>query len=131
MDLYVRDRMTTPVATITPETGLQTALRLMDERRLRRLPVVDEPAVRLVGVVAERDLLVAAIEYVQTPVEVEQFMVRKPVTVRPTTPLQDAAALMAAHHIGGLPVVDDESRVVGIITETDILRTFVELLVAA
>ena len=57
--MFVRDRMSSPAVTITPNTTLQDALNLMHEHRFRRLPVVDEKG-RLVGIVSERDLLYAS-----------------------------------------------------------------------
>jgi acetoin utilization protein AcuB len=57
--MFVRDRMSSPAVTITPNTTLQNALNLMHEHRFRRLPVVDEKG-KLVGIVSERDLLYAS-----------------------------------------------------------------------
>jgi CBS domain-containing protein len=54
-------------------------------------------------------------------------MSKKVITVAPDTPLQEAARLMVEHKIGGLPVVDENNRVVGVITETDIFKAFVEI----
>ena len=80
----------------------------------------------LVGILAERDLLLAATRYLQAPVEVAEIMHRTVVTATPEMPINEAARLMAEHSIGGLPVLENGKDVVGIITETDILRTFAE-----
>ncbi len=81
---------------------------------------------RLVGIVVERDLLVAAMRYLQSRVEVGDVMTRDVITVGPDTDLVDVARTMLARKIGGLPVVD-EGRLVGIVTESDIFKRFVEL----
>ena len=123
--MIVAQRMSSPAVTVRADVDFQSALALMQERRLRRLPVVDA-AGAVTGMVAERDLLVAAMRFLQSRVDVADIMQRDVVTVAPATPIQDAARLMLEHHIGGLPVVDD-GRLVGVITETDIFRRFVEL----
>ncbi|HXF61605.1 MAG TPA: CBS domain-containing protein [Caldilineaceae bacterium] len=136
--MYVCDRMSAPAITITPETPFQDALKLMREHRFRRLPVVNE-AGRLVGIVSERDLLHAApspatslsiweMNYLLSKLRVEQLMATQVIVVCPDTPIEEAARLMVEHKIGGLPVVDDKRRVVGVITETDIFKAFVEML---
>ncbi len=123
--MIVAQRMSSPAVTVRADADFQSALALMQERRLRRLPVVDA-AGAVTGMVAERDLLVAAMRFLQSRVDVADIMQKDVVTVAPATPIQDAARLMLEHHIGGLPVVDD-GRLVGVITETDIFRRFVEL----
>ncbi len=123
--MLVRDRMSERPVTIREDADYEEALRLMQDRALHHLPVLDKEG-RLVGIVAERDLLLAAMHYLQTPVEVGQVMHRDVVTTRPDTPIAEAAALMVDHHIGGLPVVDARQGVIGVITETDVFRAFVE-----
>lgn len=124
--MLVRDRMSTPVTTIASDDSFHDGLRLMQQRKLRRLPVVDQEN-RLVGIVAERDLTIAASQYLNAPVDVEEIMCRDVLTIAPETPISEAAILMVDRRIGGLPVVDEDSHVLGIITESDIFRTFVEL----
>ena len=135
--MFVRDRMTTPVATVTASTSFPDALKLMRDRQFRRLPVVDRRD-RLVGIVSERDLLHAApsdatslsiweSQYLLAKLETKRIMTKDVITVTPDAPVEDAARLMVANKIGGLPVVDEQNRVVGIITETDIFETFVEM----
>lgn len=136
--MFVRDRMSSPATTVTPNTPYQEALRLMRERKFRRLPVVDADQ-KLVGIVSERDLLHASpspatslsvweMNYLLSKLKVEQLMASKVVVVSPDTPLEEAARLMVEHRVGGLPVVDPQHRVVGVITETDIFKAFVEML---
>jgi acetoin utilization protein AcuB len=123
--MIVAQRMSSPAVTVRADTDFQSALALMQQRNLRRLPVVDGAGV-LTGMVAERDLLLAAMRYLQSRVDVADIMQKDVVTVAPATPIQDAARLMLDHRIGGLPVVDG-GKLVGVITETDIFRRFVEL----
>ena len=123
--MLVRNRMSRPAITVRQDADFQKALALMQEKKLRRLPVVDDGGA-LVGIVVERDLLVAAMRYLQSRVEVADVMTRGVVTVGPDADLVDVARTMLERRIGGLPVVED-GRLVGIVTESDIFRRFVEL----
>jgi len=123
--MLVRNRMSRPAVTVRQDADFQKALALMQEKRLRRLPVVDDDG-HLVGIVVERDLLVAAMRYLQSRVEVGDVMSRNVVTVGPDADLNEVARTMLERKIGGLPVVED-GRLVGIITESDIFKRFVEL----
>lgn len=125
--MVVRDYMSVPPITLTTDDSYHAALRLLQENRLHHVPVVDHRKA-LVGILAERDLLLAAARYMHNPVDVNEVMHRDVVTAMPETPLSEAATLMTTHKIGSLPVVDAEDKLVGIITETDILRAFIDLL---
>ena len=123
--MLVRNRMSGPAVTVRQDADFQKALALMQEKKLRRLPVVDEDG-QLVGIIVERDLLVAAMRYLQSRVEVGDLMTRNVVTVGPDTDLNEVARTMLERKIGGLPVVE-HGRLVGIITESDIFKRFVDL----
>jgi len=123
--MLVRNRMSRPAVTIRQDADFQKALALMQEKKLRRLPVVDDDD-QLVGIVVERDLLVAAMRYLQSRVEIGDVMTRNVVTVGPDTDLNEVARTMLERKIGGLPVVE-HGRLLGIITESDIFKRFVEL----
>ncbi|MDQ7028599.1 MAG: CBS and ACT domain-containing protein [Ardenticatenia bacterium] len=136
--MFVRDRMSSPAVTVQPDAPFPEAMQLLRERKFRRLPVVDKDG-RLVGIVSERDLLYASpspasslsiweMNYLLAQLKIEEIMTTPVITTTPETPIEDAAHLMVTHKVGGLPVVDDENRVVGVITETDIFKTFVEML---
>jgi len=112
--------------TIRSDADYKAALKLMQDQQLHHVPVLDADK-KLVGIVAERDLLLAATHHLQSAVEVGEVMHRGVVTATPAMPIGEAAALMVDHRIGGLPVVDDRQGVVGVITETDIFRAFVEM----
>ena len=135
--MLVRDRMTHDPITITPETSFQEALKTIREKKIRRLPVLDTGG-RLVGIVSEKDMLYASpspatslsifeLHYLLAKLAVKDIMIREVVTTTGDTPLEDAARLMVDRKIGCLPVVED-GQVVGIITETDIFKSFVECL---
>jgi len=123
--MLVRNRMSGPAVTVRQDADFQKALALMQEKKLRRLPVVDDDG-QLVGIIVERDLLVAAMRYLQSRVEVGDLMTRNVVTIGPDADLNEVARTMLERKIGGLPVVE-HGRLVGIITESDIFKRFVEL----
>ena len=138
--MFVRHRMTSPALTVGPDMPVMDALQYMKERNVRRLPVVDDEG-RLLGIVSEKDLLRAApsdattlsifeVTYLLNRLTVGRVMTRDVITVTEDTPLELAALTMADRHLGGLPVVEG-GRVIGIITETDILFGFAELLGAS
>ena len=124
--MLVRDRMSRHPVTIRTDADYKKALSLMQEHAMHHVPVLDAGN-KLAGVLAERDLLLAATHYLQSAIEVFEIMHRNVVTAAPDMPITEAAMLMVNNKIGGLPVIDGKQRVVGIITETDIFRAFVEL----
>ncbi|WP_324715765.1 CBS and ACT domain-containing protein [Carboxydochorda subterranea] len=134
--MRVRDKMTPNPITVEPSTPVSQALRLMEGRKIRRLPVVQ--AGRLVGIVTLLDLMrvsaspattlsIYELRYLLDKLTVQEAMSRRLITVGPDEPIEQAALLMRQHKIGGLPVVEGD-HLVGIITETDIFDAFVELL---
>jgi len=124
--MLVHDHMTPRPITLRPDTDFKSALQLMQQHGVHHLPVlgVDD---RLVGIVAERDLMFAALRYLGSSVDVDRVMHRKVVTATPEMSVADAASLMVTHSIGGLPVVDASGTVVGVITESDIFKAFVRM----
>jgi acetoin utilization protein AcuB len=135
----VRDRMTRTVATTHPEVPVMAARELMRKRVLRHLPVVDQRG-RLVGIITDRDLRqvifmpalrnrVPEVGELLRRLTVSDIMIREVVVVKPGARIDEAARLMHERKIGALPVVE-RGRVVGIITESDILAAFEELLAA-
>lgn len=124
--MLVRDQMSSPALTVRDDEDYKVALRMMQENALHHLPVVDADG-QVVGMAAERDLVLAATRYLQSAVEVGEVMHRGAVTTRPDVALTDAVGLMLRHRIGGLPVVDADQHLVGLITETDIFKVFVKM----
>lgn len=137
--MFVRDRMTKHPLTIIEDQSISGAHRYMEEQSIRHLPVVNK-AGAMVGLITEDDLLKAEpsgatslsvweIHSLLDRVKVKDVMVRKLITTTEDTPIEEAAHLMLEHKIGCLPVVRD-GQLVGIITESDMFRTFMELFAA-
>lgn len=135
--MLVGERMSRPVITIHPEMAIQEALNEMRREKVRRFPVVDQRG-RLVGIVSERDLLHAApsdatslsvfeLNYLLSRIPVGEVMTADVLTVSEDTPVEVAARMMADNKIGGMPVTNN-GEVVGIITETDLFKIFLEIL---
>jgi acetoin utilization protein AcuB len=133
----VRKCMSRRVITVGPDTGLAQAAKLMRARKIRHLPVVESRG-RLIGIVTSRDLRQALfapavqdrpedVLDVLNALLVRDVMTRGVVTVRAATTLREAARLMHERKLGALPVVEND-RLVGILTETDVLDAFQRLL---
>ena len=130
----VKDRMSKTPATVTSDESLKDAIWKMEHGHFRHLPVIDEND-KLIGMLTDRDvrLIRPSLAFVDKndaavqlwSIAVQQAAVFDPVRVKPETTLKESAELMLRWHIGGLPVVDDHDKVVGVITYTDILREFV------
>lgn len=137
--MVVGQIMTRNVITVDPTGSIGMAIELMREHGFRRLPVVEDG--RLVGIVTDRDLRQATnsplvlrerwySDFLLEAIKVRSCMTANPITVQPATPVVEAAHLLRQHKIGGLPVVDadDPSRVVGMVTITDMLDCLIRLL---
>lgn len=132
--MLVRARMTRDVVLASPKTTLAEALNLLRGHNFRHLPVVEDE--HLVGLVSDRDLRMAmppiwaeAREELRAALDdktLGDVMTTEIISVPPDTPIEEAAKLLYEHHIGCLPVLE-EDRLIGILTETDILRSYVEL----
>lgn len=134
--MLVEERMTRNPVTAKVDTPVTEAQAVMRREKIHHLPVVDRDG-KLVGIVTEKDLLYASpspatslsvyeITYLLGKLTVEKVMTKDLITIKEDTPLEDAARIMADNNIGGLPVVRD-GMLVGIITESDLFRIFVEL----
>ena len=128
----VRDIMSEKMVTISESDTLSTVEDIMTLGRVRHMPVVH--AGRLVGVVSERDLLRTSLSNLTEfgseerrlflhAVEIARVMSAPPITIAPDATVEEAAQVMADRKIGCLPVLEDE-RLLGIVTETDVLRYF-------
>ena len=129
--MFVGERMSRPVIAVSPDTSINEALAMFKKEHIRRAPVVKNG--KLVGIVSEKDLLNASpsdattlsiweMHYLISKVKIKDVMSKKV-----DTPIEEAARIMADKKIGGLPVMDGE-RVVGMITETDLFKIFLELM---
>lgn len=130
--MFVQDVMQSTVLTVTPQATLPEAIRLAQQRGIRHLPVLDNG--RLVGILSDRDLkramaspAVSLASHEQEEaigrITVDEIMTRNVITVGPRFPLEEAARLMLREKISALPVTED-GRLVGIVTETDVLALF-------
>jgi len=135
--MLVGKRITPNPITLTPTVPIAEALEWMRREKVRRFPVVDKKG-KLVGIVARSDLLHAApssvtslniweVTYLLSQVKVKETMTKDVITVTEDCPLEEAARIMADNKIGGLPVMRD-GIVVGIITESDLFKVFLEIL---
>jgi acetoin utilization protein AcuB len=127
--MLVREWMTSPAVVVPPEMEAQQALDRMIQLRHHRLPV--ERDGKIVGIVARSDIEAKLgwdrMAWRRLNRRVEDAMTWNPYTVAPEDPLEMAVNLMLHHKIGGIPVVEN-GRIVGIITETDIFRAFVQVI---
>lgn len=134
--MLVKDRMTLNPYTVSPETPINDAFSIMQDHHFRRLPVVKQG--KVVGIVTEKELQrvtpssatslsVFELNYLLSKMTVKDAMTKDPVTIQDTEQLEKAAILMRTHNIGALPVLRDK-RLVGIITETDIFDSFIDML---
>jgi acetoin utilization protein AcuB len=134
--MFVRNYMSPNPLTVEPDISFPEAMGILRRKKIRRLPVVEHD--RLIGIVVEEDLLsnqpspatTLSIHEMYALLErlrVRQIMSRPVITVEGICPIEEAARIMVEHKIGCLPVMDGE-KLVGIITETDIFKTLVEVL---
>ncbi len=112
--------------TIRPHASVGEAIELMKANSIRHLPVVTSGN-RLVGFLTLADLKQGLIPSMLGDVSLDDLMIKNPVTVKPDDDIEFAAQLIYNHKIGGMPVVQD-GRLVGIVTATDMLRTFIDMM---
>jgi acetoin utilization protein AcuB len=134
--MLVGERMSKPVITISPDLPIAEAMNMVKIEHVRRFPVVKDG--KLLGLVSDKDLLNASpspvttlsiweLNYLLNKITVSEVMVKNVLTVTEDTPIEQAARIMADNQIGGLPVMRN-GGVVGMITETDLFKIFLELL---
>ena len=120
--MLVRNRMTKNPVTIAPHEMLATAREKMTTGRFRRLPVVENDA--LIGILTDRDI--NRYVGVEERTKVRATMTETPLTISPDMSIEEATQLLLKHQISGLPVVDD-GKLVGILTTSDILLAFLDI----
>ncbi|UCD85591.1 MAG: CBS domain-containing protein [Deltaproteobacteria bacterium] len=129
--------MTKNTLVLSGRDPVHKAFLLLKDNKIRHLPVVEKD--RIVGIVTDRDIRHFIIprkdpktkgkfNFQLKDLKVEDVMTSDPITVTPDTRIEQVARLMLEHKIGGIPVVDQKRRLVGIVTEEDTMRVFVELL---
>lgn len=129
--------MTKNTLVLSRSDSVHKAFLLLKDNKIRHLPVVERK--KVVGIVTDRDIrhfivprkdprTKGKFNYQLRELTVEEVMTPDPITVTPDTNIERVARLMLEHKIGGIPVVDEKQRLVGIVTEEDALRVFVELM---
>jgi acetoin utilization protein AcuB len=130
----VSEWMTGNVITTRRNTSISSAHQIMRENNVRRLPVVEDG--KLIGIITIGDVREASpsdattlsiweLNYLWAQLTVEKVMSRNVYAVRPDSLMLDAAELMLEHKVSGLPVLNENNELVGIITESDIFRMLV------
>ena len=133
----VQNWMTTDVVSVGPETSLLKVGKLMKDHHIRRIPVVDE-AGQVIGIISDRDVRDASpskattldmyeMHYLLAELKAKNIMTAKPITVKPTDTVEQAALIMLDNKVGGLPVVDDAGKLVGIISDHDVFKAMVDI----
>ncbi|HPU44137.1 MAG TPA: CBS and ACT domain-containing protein, partial [Dictyoglomaceae bacterium] len=134
--MLVKMRMTKDPISVSPDTSILEAWKMMQNSQVRRLLVMDKG--KLVGIVTERDLRsvspsratslsIFEINYLLEKLKVKDAMTSNPIIVDADAPIEEAALIMKNNKVSALPVIED-GKVVGIITESDIFRAFIEML---
>lgn len=134
--MNVGKRISSPVITVSPDLPVPEALALMNQEKIRHMPVVQKG--KMIGIVTKNDLLNASpsratslsvweINYLLNKIKVEDVMTAKVITVSEDTPIEEAARIMTDNKISCLPVMRGKDMV-GIITETDLFKVFLELM---
>jgi len=132
--MLVGQRMSRPVITVGPDLPITEAINLLKREKIRRAPVIQKG--KLVGIITMADLLNASpskatslsiweINYLISKITVKDVMAKKVITVAEDIPIEEAARLMADTKIGGMPVMHG-NEIVGMITETDLFKVFLE-----
>ena len=126
--MLLREIMHTDVLTVSPETKLCEAYRLMHERKIRHLPVLDGE--KLVGIITDRDLRFATSKLSEVPFDpeetVQNVMIKKVITAHPDDPIEIAARIMRDLKIGSL-VIMENGKLAGIVTGIDLLDALLAL----
>ena len=134
--MLVGERMSRPVISVSPDASIHDVLVMFKKEHIRRAPVMKDG--KLVGIISQGDLLNASpspvstlsvweMNYLLSKVTVKRVMSKKVTTVDVDTPIEEAARIMADTKIGGMPVMNN-GKVVGMITETDLFKVFLELM---
>jgi acetoin utilization protein AcuB len=137
--MLIRDWMTTNVITVTADTSMLKAGKLMKDHDIRRLPVVDDSG-RVIGIVSAGDVQAASpsksttldmseLYHLLLEMKIKDIMAPNPVTVGPLDTVEQVALLMLEQNLfpGGLPVVDADKKLIGIITDYDVFKVLLNI----
>jgi acetoin utilization protein AcuB len=134
--MLVETWMSKPVITVNADDSMQKATTLLKEKHIRFLPVMEND--KLAGIITDRDLKRASasdatsleiyeLVYLLSKIKVKEIMTKDPITVPPYYTIEETSRILLEKKISGVPVVDDEGKVIGIITRDDLLRVLVNL----
>ncbi|AEH44642.1 CBS domain containing protein [Thermodesulfatator indicus DSM 15286] len=134
--MLVKEWMTEDPITIDENASIMKAVQIMKEHSMRRLPVVK--AGKLVGIITDRDIREATpsrattldiheLYYLLSEIRVKDVMTPNPIAISPDVTVEYAAVVMLENCISGLPIVDEENHVLGIITQTDIFKVLIHI----
>lgn len=124
--MKIKSLMISDPITVTRNTSIEEAIEIMKTNSIRHLPVVDEEAM-LEGFVTLADLKVGLIPSMVAGLSLADLMIKDPITVEPNSDIEIAAQLIYKYKISGIPVVR-KGKLVGIITDSDLLRTFIDMM---
>ncbi|NCD25702.1 MAG: CBS domain-containing protein [Deltaproteobacteria bacterium] len=135
--MIIKDWMTTDVITIDPEASMMRAAKLMKEKGIRRLPVIDAKG-NVVGIISDRDIKEASpskattldvheLYYLLSEIKVKNIMTPNPMTIRDTDTVVKCAAIMHDKKLSGLPVLNDRNELVGIMTQNEVYRVLLSI----
>lgn len=135
--MLIRDWMAKDVITVSPDTSMMKASKALKAHDISRVPVVDHSG-RVVGIVSDRDIKEASpskattldvheLYYLLAEIKVKDIMTVDPLVTSPTNTVENAAMMMIEKDFGGLPVVDDDGKLVGIITVSDIFNVLISI----
>jgi acetoin utilization protein AcuB len=135
--MIIKDWMTKDVITVDPETSMMRAAKLMKEKNIRRLPVVDDKG-KVVGMLSDRDVKEASpskattldvheLYYLLSEIKVKNIMSPNPLTIRDTDTVVKCAAIMHDKKISGLPVLNEQGELVGIMTQNEVYRVLLSI----
>jgi len=135
--MFVSRSMTRKVITVDQEACILDAQELMAKYQIRHLPIIDSNR-QLIGIITDRDIRSALpYRFFETPqserekicaLKVKEIMTKDPISISPTYTIQDALLMIQNSKVGALPVVDDNKRLMGIISVRDLLRAFINVL---
>ncbi len=134
--MLVKEWMATNPIVVDENTSIMKATQIMKEHGIRRIPVVRDG--RLIGIISDRDIKEAApskattldvheLYYLLSEIKVKDIMTPDPITLKENDSVEKAAVIMLENRISGMPVVDDDYHVVGVITETDVFKVMISI----
>ncbi len=132
--MLIKDWMATDVLTVDEGSSLMRATRIMKESNIRSLPVVSNG--KLIGIISDRDVKDASpskarsldvheLYYLLSEMKVQDVMTASPLTMKESDSLEKAAVVMLENKISGIPIIDDAGQLIGLLSETDVLRGFI------